>query len=178
MPRHTLALASALALLTAAAAAQTPSGQWAIKPLKGQKSAQTQQDIGACQGEAQAHAGAAPADAVRRGQAPAAAVAPATKGGAGKGALGGAATGAVIGEIASNDAGKGALIGGTVGAIGGAVRRDNARKEADAQRAAAEQERAARQQSAAQQVEQYNLAFRNCLTGRGYSVDLSQPAKR
>jgi hypothetical protein len=62
-----------------------------------------------------------------------------------------------------------------VGAIGGAVKRDNARKEADAKRAAAEQERAARQQSAAQQIEQYNLAFRNCLSGRGYSVSLSQP---
>jgi hypothetical protein len=81
----------------------------------------------------------------------------------------------VIGEIASNDAGSGAAIGGAVGAIGGAVRRDNARKEADAKRAAAEQERAARQQSASQQVEQYNLAFRNCLSGRGYSVSLSQP---
>ena len=58
---------------------------------------------------------------------------------------------------------------------GGAVKRENARKEADTKRAAAEQERVARQQSAAQQVEQYNLAFRNCLAGRGYSVSLSQP---
>jgi hypothetical protein len=179
MSRNTSALARAtciaLAALATVAGAQTPSGQWAIKPAKGQDQAQTQKDVTACQGEAQAHAGAAPADAVRRGQAPAAAVAPATKGGAGKGALGGAAAGAVIGEIASNDAGSGAAIGGAVGAIGGAVRRDNARKEADAKRAAAEQERAARQQSASQQVEQYNLAFRNCLSGRGYSVSLSQP---
>lgn len=143
MSRNTSALARAtciaLAALATVAGAQTPSGQWAIKPAKGQNQAQTQKDVTACQGEAQAHAGAAPADAVRRGQAPAAA------------------------------------IGGAVGAIGGAVRRDNARKEADAKRAAAEQERAARQQSASQQVEQYNLAFRNCLSGRGYSVSLSQP---
>lgn len=169
-----LTLATLSALVTVAGA-QTPSGQWAIKPAKGQSQAQTQKDVAACQGEAQAHAGAAPADAVRRGQAPAATVAPATKGGAGKGALGGAAAGAVIGEIASNDAGKGAAIGGVVGAVGGAARRENARKEADAQRAAAEQERTARQQSASQQVEQYNLAFRNCLSGRGYNVSLSQP---
>jgi hypothetical protein len=47
--------------------------------------------------------------------------------------------------------------------------------QAHAGAAAAEQERAARQQSAAQQIEQYNLAFRNCLSGRGYSVSLSQP---
>lgn len=93
-----LALATLTALVTVAGA-RTPSGQWAIKPAKGQSQAQTQKDVSACQGEAQAHAGAA----------------------------------------------------------------------------AAEQERTARQQSASQQVEQYNLAFRNCLSGRGYSVSLSQP---
>jgi outer membrane lipoprotein SlyB len=158
------------ALLLAQAPPPPPSGQLAITPLKGQNEEQTRKDIGSCQADAQAHAGANPADAVRSGQAPAAQTATTTKGGAGKGALGGAAAGAVIGEIADDDAGKGAAIGAGVGAIAGGVRRNKAEKEAEAQRQAAEKEKAARQQVAAQQVEQYNLAFRNCLESRGYSA--------
>lgn len=170
---HVLRTASlAAVLLTTLASAQTPppSGQLAIVPKKGQSTATTQKDVATCQENARAHAGADPADAVRTGQAPAAQVANTTKGGAGKGALGGAAAGAVIGEIADDDAGKGAAIGAGVGAIAGSVRRSNANKEEEAQRQAAEQDKAARQQQAAQQVEQYNLAFRTCLEARGYSV--------
>jgi len=172
--RASLLLIPALLLCPLTVLAQAPkpppSGQLAITPLKGQKKEQTQQDIGACQADAKAHAGADPVDAVRNGQAPAAQTAKATKGGAGKGALGGAAAGAVIGEIADDDAGKGAAIGAGVGAIAGGARRNKAEKEAEAQRQAAEKEKADRQQVAAQQVEQYNLAFRNCLESRGYSV--------
>jgi hypothetical protein len=160
------------ALVASAALAQTPppNGQFAITPKKGQSSAQTQQDVGTCQAEARARAGADPAEAVRTGQQPAASVAKATKGGAGKGALGGAAAGAVIGEIADDAAGKGAAIGAGVGAIAGSVRRANAKQEEEAQRQAAADEKAARQQRSAAQIEQYNLTFRTCLEAKGYSV--------
>jgi hypothetical protein len=159
-------------LLTSATLAQTPppNGQFAIVPKKGQSSAQAQKDVGACQAEARARAGADPAEAVRNAQQPAASVAKTTKGGAGKGALGGAAAGAVIGEIADDDAGTGAAIGAGVGAIAGSVRRANAKQDEEAQRQAAAAEKAARQQQSAAQIEQYNLAFRTCLEARGYSV--------
>jgi hypothetical protein len=162
----------AATLVASLALAQTPppSGQFAIVPKKGQSSAQAQKDVGACQAQARAHAGADPAEAVRTGQQPAATVEKTTKGGAGKGALAGAAAGAVVGEIADDDAGKGAAIGAGVGAIAGSVRRSNAKQEEEAQRQAAADEKTARQQRSAQQVEQYNLAFRNCLEARGYSV--------
>jgi hypothetical protein len=162
----------AAVLVTTAALAQTPpqTGQFAITPKKGQSSAQAQTDVGTCQAEARARAGADPAEAVRAAQQPAASVAKTTKGGAGKGALGGAAAGAVIGEIADDEAGKGAAIGAGVGAIAGSVRRANAQKEEAAQRQAAADEKAARQQRSASQIEQYNLAFRTCLEAKGYSV--------
>lgn len=171
--RTTVAVSMAVLMLAPTLLpAQTPppSTQLAITPLKGQKKDQTQNDIGACQADAKAHAGADPVDAVRNGQAPAAQTAKATRGGAGKGALGGAAAGALIGEVADNDAGKGAAIGAGVGAVAGGVRRNKAEKEAEAQRQAAAQEKADRQQVASKQVEQYNLAFKNCLESRGYSV--------
>lgn len=164
------ALASAQAPPAAPGQAPPASRQLAITPKKGQSTAQTQADIGSCQADARARAGADPAEAVRTAQAPAAATPKATKGGVGKGALGGAAAGAVIGEIADNDAGTGAAIGAGVGAIAGGVRRSKAEQEAEAQRQAAEQEKAARQQTAAKQIEVYNAAFKACLEGRGYSV--------
>ncbi len=79
-----------------------------------------------------------------------------------KGAAGGALAGLAVGAIAG-DAGKGAAIGATAGGIGGGVRKHRQQK--------AEQSSA--QQAQAQQkgkLEQYEKAYRACMTGRDYSI--------
>ena len=79
-----------------------------------------------------------------------------------KGAAGGALAGLAVGAIAG-DAGKGAAIGATAGGIGGGLRKHQQQK---AQQSSAQQ--AQTQQKA--NLEQYEKAYRACLTGRDYSI--------
>ncbi|BHH84689.1 glycine zipper domain-containing protein [Desulforhopalus sp. 52FAK] len=79
-----------------------------------------------------------------------------------KGAAGGALAGLAVGAIAG-DAGKGAAIGATAGGIGGGVRKHQQQK---AQQNSAQQTQA--QQKA--NLDQYEKAYRACMTGREYSI--------
>ena len=87
---------------------------------------------------------------------------PAPKGGAIKGAAGGALVGAGIGAIAG-DARKGAAIGAGAGAVGGGAKQRQQRQ----QQEAAAQQAQANQQA---QINNYNKAKSACLEGRGYTV--------
>lgn len=84
------------------------------------------------------------------------------KGGAIKGAAGGALVGAGIGAIAG-DARKGAAIGAGAGAVGGGAKQRQQRQQ---QEAAAQQSQADQQA----QINSYNKAKGACLEGRGYTV--------
>ncbi len=84
------------------------------------------------------------------------------RGGALRGAAGGALLGAGIGAIAG-DTGKGAAIGAGVGAVGRGARQRQQQK----QQAAANQQAQTQQQA---QIDKYNKAKSVCLEGRGYTV--------
>ena len=88
------------------------------------------------------------------------------KGGAGRGALGGAALGAGIGVL-RGDTAKWATRGAATGALVGGVRSSNQRKSEAASQQNWEQEQVG-QYTAARNG--YNRAYAACLTGRGYSV--------
>ena len=84
------------------------------------------------------------------------------RGGAIRGALGGALLGAGIGAIAG-DAGKGAAIGAIAGGAGGGIRQRRQNRAADeANRRAVQNQQAA--------INEYNRAKAVCLEGRGYKV--------
>ncbi len=84
------------------------------------------------------------------------------RGGAIRGAAGGALLGVGIGAIAG-DAGKGAAIGAGAGAVGGGARQrqQNQQKESANQQAQADQQAL---------LERYNKARSVCLEGKGYTV--------
>ena len=148
----------AIGLLVAFLAAGTASAQqMMIFPNKGQDQAQQDADRGACH-----------VWAVREsGFDPAAVSAPppsteARRGGTLRGAGRGAAGGAIIGAIAGN-AGKGAAIGAAGGGIVGTGRRNDQRRQQQAQADAHNQ-----QQQAG--LNNYNRALSACLEGIGYTV--------
>jgi len=86
----------------------------------------------------------------------------------------GAAGGAVIGAIAG-DAGRGAAIGSAVGLLVGWHRRRAEEIEAENQQLQTEQQIAAQsaQQLAVsqQKLANYNLGFKTCMQGRGYTLN-------
>jgi Glycine-zipper domain len=90
------------------------------------------------------------------------------------GAARGAAGGAIIGAIAG-DAGKGAAIGSAVGLLSGWHRRraqeiDAANRQLQTQQQIATQ--SAQQLAVSQQkLAHYNLAFKTCMQGRGYTLN-------
>jgi hypothetical protein len=90
------------------------------------------------------------------------------------GAARGAAGGAVIGAIAG-DAGKGAAIGSAVGLLAGWHRRRAEEIEAQNQQLQAQQQIAAQSAQrlavSQQKLGNYNLAFKTCMQGRGYTLN-------
>ena len=91
----------------------------------------------------------------------------ARQGGLLRGAARGAAVGVVGGAIAG-DAGRGAAIGAGTGALLGGMRRsDQIRREDQAQQQWAQREAA----QLAQDRDNFNRAFKACLTGKGYTVN-------
>ena len=159
-----------------------------IYPSKGQSAQQEQKDKNECYGWASQQTGFDPAQELQEQQAAAAQARQqsqqaqqmaaqqieSTQGQGFVGAAGGAAGGAIIGAIAG-DAGKGAAIGSAVGLLTGWHRR---RAE---EIAAANQQLQTQQQIAAQSAQQlavsqqklanYNLAFKTCMQGRGYTLN-------
>ncbi len=128
-----------------------------IYPAKGQTAEQQQKDEFECHQWAIQQTGYDPTKAQQAPQQQTT-----QRGGAVRGAAGGALLGAGIGAIAG-DTGKGAAIGAGVGAVGGGARK----------RQQQQQQEAANQQAQAQQkaqVDNYNKAKGVCLEGRGYTV--------
>ena len=128
-----------------------------IYPAKGQSAEQQQKDEFECHQWAVQQTGYDPTKAQQAPQQQTT-----QRGGAVRGAAGGALLGAGIGAIAG-DTGKGAAIGAGVGAVGGGAR----------QRRQQQQQEAANQQAQTQQQSQtdnYNKAKGVCLEGKGYTV--------
>jgi len=159
-----------------------------IYPSKGQSPQQEQNDKNACYGWASEQTGFDPAQELADQQAAAARARQqsqqaqqtavqqfeSTQGQGVGGAAVGAAGGAIFGAIAGS-AGRGAAIGSAVGLLAGWHRR---REE---ELAAANQQLQTQQQIAAQSAQQlavsqqklanYNLAFKTCMQGRGYTLN-------
>lgn len=128
-----------------------------VYPTQGQSSQVMEQDKYSCYQWAKGQTGFDPMQAPTATAPP-----PPTRGGAVRGAAGGAALGAAVGAVAG-DAGKGAAIGAVSGGlIGGARRRQSMN----------EQEQYAQQQAAGyeQRRGEYNRAWGACMEGRGYTV--------
>jgi hypothetical protein len=131
-----------------------------VYPQKGQNQEQQARDQGECRSWAVGQTGFDPATAPRPTHGSSY---EAQQGGLVRGGARGAATGAVIGAIGGN-AGKGAAMGAAGGALIGGMRRNDQRRQQDAEYE--------------QQVQAYNArnaefqrAYAACLQGRGYSVN-------
>jgi Glycine-zipper domain len=147
---------------TAPAPAKTMSQSLGVMvfPAKGQTAEQQGKDEGDCYTWAKQQTGY---DPIAPAPPPAAAAAPAQKGGAVKGAAKGAAGGAAVGAIAG-DTGEGAAIGATAGAVKGRSQQKKAN-------AAAQQQAQQTAQAAGQaQLDQYKKAFSACMEGKGYTA--------
>ncbi len=136
-----------------------------VYPAKGQSKDQTEKDKFECYHWAKNETNFDPMQ-VPTASSPPPAEEP-QKGGAGRGALMGAAGGAIIGGIADGKAGEGAAIGAIAGGLFGGARRSNQAKQQQAERQQWEQEQANRYANARNQ---YNRAYVACLEARGYSV--------
>jgi hypothetical protein len=159
-----------------------------IYPSKGQSAQQEQKDQNECYEWASQQTGFDPAQELEEQQAAAARArqqsqqaqqmaaqqVESTQGQGVGGAVGGAAGGALIGAIAGN-AGKGAAIGSAVGLLAGWHRRREEEIAAQNQQLQTQQQIAAQsaQQLAVsqQKLANYNLAFKTCMQGRGYTLN-------
>lgn len=154
-----------LPLLMAAMTIALPAtGNLYIFPAKGQTPEQQQQDEGACDAWATQQTGFNPAAPPQATSPPPPQSAP--RGGLIRGGARGATVGAIGGAI-GGDAGKGAAIGAATGALLGGMRRRDQVRDQDYQ-----QEQWYQQQQADQQAKQNNFeqAYKTCLTGKGYTV--------
>jgi hypothetical protein len=136
-----------------------------VYPGKGQSEEQMSKDKFECQRWATQQTGFDPLATPTASTPPPAAEQPA--GGAGRGALRGAAGGALIGAIAG-DTKRGAAIGAGSGALLGGMRRSDQRAREQAAQDNWAQQEAARY---SQQRNDFNRAYRTCLQGRGYTVN-------
>lgn len=138
-----------------------------IYPAKGQNEDQMEKDKFECYSWAKKETGFDPMEI------PTATAPPpkkeAQKGGAGRGAIAGAATGAVVGGIASGGKGaaRGAVIGGGGGALLGGMVREKQRNQEEQARQQWEREQG---NAYMQKRNTYNRAYGACLEGRGYTV--------
>ena len=159
-----------------------------IYPSKGQTAQQEQKDKYACYDWASQQTGFDPAQELEAQQAAASQARQqsqqaqqtavqqieSTQGQGVGGAVLGAAGGSIIGAIAG-DAGRGAAIGSAVGLLAGWHRRRVQGIEAENQQLHTQQQIAAQsaQQLAVsqQKLANYNLAFKTCMQGRGYTLN-------
>jgi hypothetical protein len=138
-----------------------------VYPAKGQSEDQMEQDKFQCYSWAKKETGFDPMEIPKATAPPPKTEAP--KGGAGRGAVAGAATGAIVGGIAKGKkgAGRGAVIGGGSGALLGGMRRESQRKEEEQARNQWEREQG---NAYMQKRNTYNRAYGACLEGKGYTV--------
>ena len=130
-----------------------------VYPAQGQSQEQQTKDDGECRLWATENTGVDPLQVAKTASSQSA---PQQERKVVKGAAGGALAGLAVGAIAG-DAGKGAAIGATAGGIGGGVRKHQQQK---AQESSVQQTQA--QQKA--KLDQYEKAYRACMTGRDYSI--------
>lgn len=130
-----------------------------VFPADGQDAEQQNKDEYECYGWAKNQSGFDPMALPTATEAPP--QQEAQKGGAGRGAVGGAAIGAIVGD--SDSAKKGAAAGALVGGA-----RRNRQRQGEAQKQANWEQEQAQQYAAART--NYNRAYGACLEGKGYSV--------
>ena len=142
-----------------------PAQDFFVFPSQGQSQEQMDRDKVECQIWARNQTGFDPLAMPRATEPPPSREA--AQGGLVRGGARGAAVGAVGGAIAG-DAGRGAALGAATGALFGGMRRSDQRR----------REEEAESQWAQQQVnqhlharDQFNRAFKACLTGKGYTVN-------
>jgi hypothetical protein len=175
-------------LASAQTAVPSASANPFIYPTKGQSAQQEQKDKNECYEWAGQQTGFDPAQELEEQQAAAARArqqsqqvqqtaaqqVESTQGQEARGAVGGAAGGALIGAIAGN-AGKGAAIGSAVGLLAGWHRRRVEEIAAENQQLQTQQQiasQSAQQLAVSQQkLANYNLAFKTCMQGRGYTLN-------
>ena len=146
-----------LATLLSGTITDTAHSEMVIYPAQEQSPEQQKQDEYECHQWAVEQTGFDPTKAqqvTQQGSSP--------KGGAVRGAAGGALLGAGIGAIAGN-ARKGAAIGAGAGAIGGGAKQKQQKQQQESSAQAAQ----ANQQA---QINSYNKAKSACLEGRGYTI--------
>ena len=141
------------------------AGDLYVFPAKGQSESQMEKDKFECYSWAKKQTGFDPMEAPKASTPPPSQEEP--QGGLLRGAARGALVGGVVGQIADDDFGKGAAAGAAGGAlIGGMRRRDQARRQQQA-----EQDWANREASNYQaRRNEYNRAYGACLEGKGYTV--------
>lgn len=140
------------------------SADFIVYPSGGQSDDQMAQDKFECQRWATQQSGFDPLATPRASTAPPAAEEPV--GGAGRGAVAGAAGGALVGALTGNTR-RGAAIGAGTGGLLGGIRRSDQRTREQAARDNWEQQEVARITA---ERDDFNRAYRACLTGRGYTV--------
>lgn len=162
--RRTIQLLTLL-FIAALVAGSVLAQDFIIYPAKGQSQEEMEKDKFECYQWAKGQTGFDPMEKPQATQPPP--QQETKKGGVVRGAARGAAVGAVVGEIADDDAGKGAAAGAVGGAmIGGMRRRDQKRREAQAQQQWAQEQTAAY----TQKRDTYDRAYSACLEGKGYTV--------
>jgi len=144
---------------------QAFSNEFVIFPAKGQSNEQMEKDKYECYQWAKQNSGFDPMAPPTAKSAPP--PKQAQKGGAVKGAAGGALLGLTVGAIANNDKGKSTAIGAVAGGLMGGMRRSN---QVEEQKKAEQQWAQKEANNYAQQRNGYNRAYSACLEGKGYTV--------
>lgn len=155
---------NAMVLSLAAIVVAPANADFIVYPAQGQSDDQMAMDKFECQRWATQQTGFNPLATPRANTPPPAAEAPV--GGVGRGALRGAAGGALVGAVTGNTR-RGAAIGAGSGGLLGGMRRSDQRSREQAAVDNWQQNEATRISA---ERNEFNRAFRACLTGRGYTV--------
>lgn len=155
---------TALLLLLALAKVPAARADFYVYPNKGQSADQTEKDKFACYQWAKGQTGFDPMSRPTASSAPP--PPEAKEGGVGRGAVGGAALGGVVGAISGNTK-KGLAIGAASGGLLGGMKRSSQKSRQEHNQAQWEQREVSRYN---QQRNEYNRAYKACLSGRGYTV--------
>ncbi len=157
-------ITAAVALSLTAIVITPANADFIVYPAQGQSDDQMAKDKFECQRWATQQTGFNPLATPTANAPPPAAEAPV--GGVGRGALRGAAGGALVGAIAGNT-GRGAAMGAAGGGLLGGMRRSD---QVAREQAALDNWKQNESARIAAERNEFNRAFRACLTGRGYTV--------
>lgn len=159
-PRYVLAIGISFLMASGALAQEV-----FIYPNEGQDQQQQEKDKFECYGWAKQSTGFDPMAPPTAQTAPPSRQEP--KGGVVPGAVAGAAVGTAAGLITGRRTGKKAAVGAVAGGMVGGMRRNEQRRQEEADRKQWEQQEVANYQ---RNRNNYNRAYAACLEGRGYTV--------